>query len=201
MVRSASTSASSSTNSRRHSMSGVSRQQIPMRCFWMRSSMRIPRGSPTIRHRRFLYVLTNFNHGPHHRQLVPPGQFERERAFAMASLPDAGYAEYYTRLAETASTWQKLKARLASSFPGRPVLIVHYGDHQPVLTKQIDRQLKAAGRCAARVWHVLCDRSLEYPAPQPRTGRRPRYRLSRNCCFATGGYCARPDICYARELA
>ncbi|MEH2490969.1 sulfatase-like hydrolase/transferase [Bradyrhizobium sp. AZCC 2230] len=91
---------------------------------------------------RFLYALTNFNHGPHHRQLVPSGQFERERAFAMASFPDAGYVEYYARLAETASTWQMLRAKLASSFPGRPVLIVHYGDHQPVLTKQIDRQLK-----------------------------------------------------------
>lgn len=94
---------------------------------------------------RFLYALTNFNHGPHHRRLVPPGQFERERAFAMASFPDAGYVEYYTRLADTASAWRKLRARLANSFPGRPVLIVHYGDHQPVLTKRIDRQLKAPG--------------------------------------------------------
>jgi phosphoglycerol transferase MdoB-like AlkP superfamily enzyme len=94
---------------------------------------------------RFLYALTNFNHGPHNRQLVPSGQFERQRAFAMASFPDAGYVEYYTRLAETASTWQRLRARLASSFPGRPVLIVHYGDHQPVLTKQIERQLKRPG--------------------------------------------------------
>ena len=91
---------------------------------------------------RFLYALTNFNHGPHDRQLVPSDQFEKERAFAMASFPDAGYAEYYTRLAETASTWQTLRDRLASSFPERPILIVHYGDHQPVLTKRIDRQLK-----------------------------------------------------------
>ncbi len=30
---------------------------------------------------RFLYVLTNFNHGPHDRRLIPPGQFETERAF------------------------------------------------------------------------------------------------------------------------
>lgn len=94
---------------------------------------------------RFLYALTNFNHGPHHRQLVPSGQFERERAFALASFPDAGYGEYYTRLAETASVWQRLRAKLASSSPGRPVLMVHYGDHQPVMTKQIDRQLKRPG--------------------------------------------------------
>jgi len=99
-------------------------------------------GDPTP---RFLYALTNFNHGPHARQLVPSGQFERERTFATTSFPDAEYVEYYTRLAETASTWGKLKARLASRFPERPVLIVHYGDHQPVLTKRIDRQLKQPG--------------------------------------------------------
>ncbi len=106
---------------------------------------------------RFLYALTNFNHGPHSRQLVPSGQFEKERAFAMASLPDAGYAEYYTRLAETASTWQKLRARLATRFPERPILIVHYGDHQPVLTKQIDRHLKhqADGRRPFRTFYAI----------------------------------------------
>ena len=55
---------------------------------------------------RFLYALTNFNHGPHNRRLAAPGQFESERAFAASSLPDTQYAEYYARLAETASTWK-----------------------------------------------------------------------------------------------
>ena len=91
---------------------------------------------------RFLYVLTNFNHGPHSRRLVPPGQFEKERSFAMASLPDTEYGEYYARLAETASTWQRLKVKLSNNFPRRPILMVHYGDHQPVLTRRIDRCLK-----------------------------------------------------------
>lgn len=106
---------------------------------------------------RFLYALTNFNHGPHNRQLVPPGQFETERAFAAASCPEAGYVEYYTRLTETASTWQALKTRLASSFPGRPVLIVHYGDHQPVLTKRLERQLKRPpdGRRPFRTFYAI----------------------------------------------
>ena len=90
---------------------------------------------------RFLYALTNFNHGPHTRRLAAHGQFERERAFAASSLPDDQYAEYYARLAETASTWKRLKCELAANFPNRPVLIVHYGDHQPVMTKRIDRQL------------------------------------------------------------
>lgn len=91
---------------------------------------------------RFLYALTNFNHGPHSRNLVAPRQFEDERAFAAASLPDAHYAEYYARLAETAVTWTKLKSELSSRFPKRPTLIVHYGDHQPVMTRRIERKLK-----------------------------------------------------------
>jgi hypothetical protein len=93
---------------------------------------------------RFLYVLTNFNHGPHSRRLVAPGQFESERAFAAASLPDAQYAEYYARLAETVTTWQRLKSELSGRFPDRPTLVLHYGDHQPVMTRRIEAKLKLA---------------------------------------------------------
>lgn len=91
---------------------------------------------------RFLYALTNFNHGPHNRRLTPPGHFESERAFAAASFPDPCYAEYYARLVETAVTWNRLKSGLATCFPGRPTLIVHYGDHQPVMTRRIEAKLK-----------------------------------------------------------
>ena len=120
---------------------------------------------------RFLYALTNFNHGPHRRRLVPAGRFDNERAFAMASLGDAEYGEYYARLAETASTWRKLKDRLASHFPRRPVLIVHYGDHQPVLTRRIDRQLKAPrdARRAFRTFYAI--EALNLPGFAPEQGR------------------------------
>jgi hypothetical protein len=91
---------------------------------------------------RFLYALTNFNHGPHSRRLVAPGEFEAERAFAKASLPDAHYAEYYARLAETAATWTRLRSELSARFPGRPMLIVHYGDHQPVMSRRIEARLR-----------------------------------------------------------
>jgi hypothetical protein len=102
---------------------------------------------------RFLYVLTNSNHGPHDRRLLPPGPFEKERAFAMASLRDPGYAEYYARLAETASVWQRLKSGLALS--GRPTLIVHYGDHQPVLTRRLDDRLGSDARRAFRTFYAI----------------------------------------------
>jgi hypothetical protein len=106
---------------------------------------------------RFLYALTNFNHGPHTRRLAAPGQFERERSFAASSLPDPQYAEYYARLAETAATWNRLKLELTTNFPKRPVLIVHYGDHQPVLAKRIDRQLKLPtdARRAFRTFYAI----------------------------------------------
>ena len=91
---------------------------------------------------RFLYALTNFNHGPHNRRLTAPGRFDRERAFAIASFPDPCYAEYYARLAETAATWNRLKSTLSSCFPSRPMLVVHYGDHQPVMTRRLESKLK-----------------------------------------------------------
>jgi len=106
---------------------------------------------------RFLYALTNFNHGPHDRSLAAHGAFETERAFAASQLPDARYVEYYARLAETASTWKRLKSELAAKCPERPMLIVHYGDHQPVLARQIDRKLRLPGdeRRAFRTFYAI----------------------------------------------
>jgi hypothetical protein len=99
---------------------------------------------------RFLYALTSCNHGPHDRRLA--GQSEA-RGFAMANCGDAGYAEYYARLAETASIWQRLRSELALS--GRPTLIVHYGDHQPVLTRRLDDRLAGDARRAFRTFYAI----------------------------------------------
>lgn len=106
---------------------------------------------------RFLYALTNFNHGPHTRRLVAPGEFEGERAFAAASLADPQYAEYYARLAETAAAWSRLKSELSARFPGRPMLILHYGDHQPVMTRRIEskRRLPPDGRRLFRTFYAI----------------------------------------------
>ncbi len=91
---------------------------------------------------QFLYALTNFNHGPHDVERTAPGAFDAQRAFAQASLPDAQYVEYYARLCETAATWSAMKARLASRHPDRPMLILHYGDHQPVMVRRIQQHLR-----------------------------------------------------------
>ncbi|QUS41474.1 hypothetical protein RPMA_23485 [Tardiphaga alba] len=89
---------------------------------------------------RFLYALTNFNHGPHNRRLTSPGQSDDARAFAHASLAVPHYAEYYARLEETAATWKQVRHELSAH--QRPTLIVHYGDHQPVMIRRIEAKLK-----------------------------------------------------------
>ena len=120
---------------------------------------------------RFLYALTNFNHGPHNRRLAAPGNFDRERAFAAASLPDPCYAEYYARLTETAVTWNRLKSVLSERFPKRPTLVVHYGDHQPVMTRQIEAklQLPTDARRQFRTFYAI--EALNYPSDRLATGR------------------------------
>lgn len=90
---------------------------------------------------RFTCALTNFNHGPHDRRRTAPQPMERQRAFAWSQLPDPHYVEFYARLAETAAAWRRTKAILASQSV-RPTLIVHYGDHQPVLTRAIESRLE-----------------------------------------------------------
>ena len=120
---------------------------------------------------RFLYALTNFNHGPHTRRMVPSGQFESQRAFAAASLPDPGYAEYYARLVETAVTWNRLKSELVSRFPARPTLIVHYGDHQPVMTRRIEAKLNLAADARRQFRTFYAIEALNYCPDRLVSGR------------------------------
>jgi hypothetical protein len=120
---------------------------------------------------RFLYALTNFNHGPHNRRLTSPGRFERERAFAAASLPDACYAEYYARLVETAVTWHEIKFELSTRLPKRPMLIVHYGDHQPVMTRRIEAKLKSPIDAARQFRTFYAIETLNYSPDRLVAGR------------------------------
>jgi phosphoglycerol transferase MdoB-like AlkP superfamily enzyme len=87
-------------------------------------------------------VLTNFNHGPHDRRQVPASRYEEERALALSKVPEPQYGEYYARLAETVVSWDRLKASLADRFPDRPMIVVRYGDHQPVMTRRLEAVLR-----------------------------------------------------------
>lgn len=127
---------------------------------------------------RFLYVLTNYNHGPHSRRLVAAGQFEKQRAFAMKSLPDAAYAEYYARLVETADTWRKLKADLIARFPDRPMLVIHYGDHQPVMTRRIQARLQLQHNERRQFQTFYAMEMLNDPTTSMVTGRGPNLDIA-----------------------
>ena len=87
---------------------------------------------------RFAMILTNFNHGPHEVRLQPAGTFEAERQFALATLNTPTYGEYYARLSETAASYAAFRAALLARNPGRPMLIVRYGDHQPTMSRAIE---------------------------------------------------------------
>lgn len=88
----------------------------------------------------FAFVLTNFNHGPHDRVLASRAKFDAERQAAAAQVDDPQYTEYYARLAETACVWCRARSTFAERHTDRPALIVHYGDHQPVMTRRIERR-------------------------------------------------------------
>ncbi len=87
---------------------------------------------------RFAMILTNFNHGPHEVRLQPAGAYEGERRFALGVLAEPTYGEYYARLSETAASYAAFRAALAARNPGRPMLIVRYGDHKPTMSRAIE---------------------------------------------------------------
>ena len=119
----------------------------------------------------FAYVLTNFNHGPHERRLAAEEHHARARAFVSTQMPDPQYVEYYARLSETAAAWRQARARLQAEFPERPFLVVHYGDHQPVMTRRIEKHLALPpdGRRAFRTFYAIegLNFTPEHAAQQP----------------------------------
>ena len=151
---------------------------------------------------RFLYALTNFNHGPHTRRLAAPGQFERERAFAASSLRMRNMPSIMPGLQRPPRPGNGSGRELATHFPERPMLIVHYGDHQPVLAKQIGRQLKLRNdaRRAFRTFYAMEALNIARSSGL-RTGRGPRYCFSWDGCAAASRPAARSDICHPRQPA
>lgn len=87
---------------------------------------------------RLTIILTNFNHGPHTVRQVPQSCFEAERKFATNCINESQYAEYYSRLAETAASWNSFRSDFSTDFPDREAIAIRYGDHQPVMTRRIE---------------------------------------------------------------
>ena len=112
---------------------------------------------------RFLYALTNFNHGPHNRRLTAPGRFESERAFAAASLPDASLCRILRPAGGDSRDLEQAQIRTCNPFPRRPMLILHYGDHQPVMTRRIEANASTPTDPRRPVPYLLCHGNLELP--------------------------------------
>jgi phosphoglycerol transferase MdoB-like AlkP superfamily enzyme len=78
----------------------------------------------------FTYLITMSAHGPYlapyHPEVQVPGG-------APGTLPEMH--EYLRRLSMARIDLEELKRQLAARFPGEPILLVQYGDHQPIATR------------------------------------------------------------------
>jgi hypothetical protein len=78
----------------------------------------------------FSYLITMSAHGPYltpyHPEVEVPGG-------APGTLPEMN--EYLRRLSMARIDLEELKRQLATRFPGEPILLVQYGDHQPIATR------------------------------------------------------------------
>ena len=85
-------------------------------------------------------------------------------------------------------TWNRLKSELATRFPGRPTLIVHYGDHQPVMTRRIEAKLKLPTDARRQFRTFYAMETLNYCPDRLVSGRgtRPGYCFSRDSRIAAG---------------
>ncbi len=84
----------------------------------------------------FLIVLTINQHGPHPR--TPAGEALAD-AFNPGRVPSesaAAFGEYFSRFQHSATALSSLVTAYRAGFPGRPALILHFGDHHPSLSKE-----------------------------------------------------------------
>lgn len=78
----------------------------------------------------FTYILTMATHGPYVRPYKPE-----------IEVPGGGPGihpemhEYLRRLSMARIDLEEFKRNLATRFPGEPILLVQYGDHQPIATR------------------------------------------------------------------
>lgn len=111
---------------------------------------RQPASSPA-----FLYLSTMWNHHPHDVRV------RGENGSKMTEeISDNEFDEYLRRLGDTSRAYAKFRADLASTYPDREFLIVHFGDHQPPLALQLfdkksqPRDLPPAGRDAELLYET-----------------------------------------------
>lgn len=90
------------------------------------------------RHPRFIYVSTNWNHGPHGQGTHPEtyqGPFDVEKT------SDAATRDYVNRLNDTYTEMAAFERDLTAR--GKPTVILFYGDHHPAFDKKFAPDLAA----------------------------------------------------------
>jgi Sulfatase len=78
----------------------------------------------------FTYLITMSAHGPY---LTPYQPEVKVPGGAPGTLPEMD--EYLRRLSMARIDLQEFKRQLSARFPGEPILLVQYGDHQPIATR------------------------------------------------------------------
>jgi hypothetical protein len=88
----------------------------------------------------FVYILTQASHGDYDFTYMPEVSVAGGEPGT-----DPGVHEYLRRIGMAAMDYDFLKAELSRRFPGRPFLIVNYGDHQPAVTRGLLGSTKYSG--------------------------------------------------------
>jgi hypothetical protein len=87
-------------------------------------------------------------------------------------------AQYNARVAEPATTWARLKSELSARFPERKMLIVHYGDHQPVMTRRIEPSLKLPADAKRQFRTFYAIEALNFAAGEFNPGHGPDLNIA-----------------------
>ncbi len=80
----------------------------------------------------FTYIQTMSGHWPYDYAFEPGVEVA-----GGAPGTDPEMHEYLRRVSMAKMDYDHLKAELARRFPGEPILIMHYGDHQPMATRKL----------------------------------------------------------------
>ncbi len=118
----------------------------------------------------FVFIETMATHWPYDFAYMPEVEVPGGGPGASAEMH-----EYLRRLSMARIDYQDMRAQLALRFPGERFLIVHYGDHQPLVTLRLlgldpnssVEDVVRSGNDAARITYYAVDAVGYEPAPLP----------------------------------
>jgi len=90
----------------------------------------IPEHFRTSKQRLFTFIITMAGHQPYGYQYMPDF-----KAHGNSPDLDPEVSEWLRRVAMVNEDYDYLKEEVSKRFPGEPFLFIHYGDHQPTVTR------------------------------------------------------------------